>query len=155
MATAYEPSEVQLVWKDPQKMSRIVLWRSRAEPMKDNPTDMTKLPVLPYYGVVFKEQDYLAIEVKTDAADGLDASDSALLIRVPVTCRNKRTGAIYETSIGYAGNDKFTFVADGTLWAAGELKEFGYYQVPYGVELKLGQKNPFNSRVVIVPMDDG
>lgn len=152
MAAAKEPGVVRLGWRDPQKQSLIVLWESRTEPMSDQETDITKQPIMPLYGKVFNEDDYLVLHVTSDATDGLDASDSK--VRVPVTFYNTRTGAEFDATLGYAGVYKFTFVADATTFTAATEKEWGYFQIPAGLKAKLGQKNPFNSRVLISPYDD-
>lgn len=110
---------------------------------------MSKLPILPYFSKTFKENDILALHVITDATDGLDISDSK--VRIPVTFRNTRTGAVYEALLT---PKDMTFKADGTTFTNGVEQEWGYYQVPLGLELKLGQKNAFNSRVLISPYDD-
>ncbi len=152
MPPVKEPSVVKLVWSDPQKQSRVVLWQSRSEVMSDQETDITKQPILPYYEKLFYKDDYLIVTVTTDATDGLNASASK--VRVPITFRNIRTGAITDASLGYAGPQKFVFVADGTIFTAAVEKDWGEFQIPAGLELKLGQRNPFNSRVLISPYDD-
>jgi len=118
--------------------------------MGDNETDITKQPILPHYNSpVFKKDDYLTISLISDANAAIGASVSK--IRLPVTIRNTRTGAVTDTTLGYAGVLKFTFVADGTSFIAATEKEWGYFQIPAGLELKLGHKNSFNSRVLISP----
>ena len=153
MVAAKEASVVRIAWKDPQRQTQMLLWEGRSELMSDNETDITKQPILPHYNSpLFKKDDYLTISLVTDATDGIVASSSK--VRVPVTIRNTRTGAITDTTLGYAGVLKFTFVADATTFTAATEKEWGYFQIPAGLELKLGQKNSFNSRVLISPYDD-
>jgi len=149
---AAEPGVVRLGWRDPQRQALIVLWVSRTDMMEANKTDPTKLPILPKYNKVFSQDDLLVLHLMTDGTDGIDASDSK--VQVPVTFENTRTGAVYDATIGYAGEYKFTFVADATAFTAAVDKEWGYFRIPAGLRMKLGQKNSFNSRALISPYDD-
>jgi hypothetical protein len=122
--------------------------------MADQESDMTKQPILPYYAKTFKESDILSLRFIADATDSNGLAASKSKIRVPVTFRNTRTGAVYEAILSNAGDYKFTFRSDGTVFTAGVEGEWGYFQVPLGLEMKLGQRNPFNSRVLISPYNN-
>jgi hypothetical protein len=152
MVTAQEPAIVYLTWKDPSKMTRVVMWSHHTRHMEAQKDEFDKLPILNYYKKRFEPYDYLAIELIVDSSDGIDYTDS--YIEVPVTFRNKRTGQVFEDTLTVAGDRKFTMLADATAFVAGQLKEWGYFQIPDGLELKLGHKEKFNSRVLIVPYDD-
>lgn len=152
MAAGHEPSMVYLTWKDPSKMTRQVLWSRHSGVMNDQSDEFDKLPILPYFQKTFNPYDYLCIELITEGSDGVDYTDSK--IEVPVTFKNLRTGQVFEDTLRVAGDRKFTMLADATAFVATQLKEWGYFQIPDGLQMKLGMKEKFNSRVLIAPFDD-
>jgi len=145
------PSVVRLAWQDPMRQALYPLWESRVEPMSDNETDITKNPILPKYSKVFEENDYLVLQINSDAALALSTTDSAAKIRVPVTMFNKRTGQPFESHIMGTVNSQYHFTFTDATTVAGVYYTWGIFQLPLGLRMKLGTANAFNSKVLISP----
>jgi hypothetical protein len=143
------PGTVRLCWSDPLAQTIVPLWESRTEPMSDNLTDITKLPIMEKYSTLFREGDYLLLQIAEDTAAALSAVTTATNFRVPVTMRNIRTGQVFPSVIGYYGTNKFTFT-DAT-GVASVYYTWGKFQLPLGLNMKLGQDNAYNSKVLINP----
>lgn len=140
------PSIVRLAWMDPLKQAKFPLWEHRTEDMVLAAADITKLPIMPKYNKVFDENDFLILDVMPDTGAAIiNASSTAI---VPVTMYNKRTKQKFESQIGKAGQYKFTFT-DGTT-VTGVYYQFGVFQLPLGLQMKLGQDNAFNSKVDLI-----
>jgi hypothetical protein len=140
------PSLVRLAWMDPLRQAKFPLWESRTENMTAAALDVTKLPILPKYNKVFDENDYLILDVMPTT--GAAIVDAGCIIRVPVTMYNKRTKQKFESVVdARAGQYHFTLTAGTTVTSV--YYQFGVFQLPLGVQMKLGQDNAYNSKVDI------
>lgn len=153
MAAAKEPSEVRLLYKDPQGSVIPPLFTAQSKVMSNQETDLTKQVVMPFINKpVYREDDKLVIWLKCVASDTVVLSSSK--VQIPVTTRNTRTGVINRT---YLDENDFSEVdggTDGIAFVADTGAEFASYTIPAGVELKLGHVYSFNSRIMISPYDD-
>lgn len=153
MAAAHEPCVVKLVYKSAAGSMFPPIFESRSGIMDLQKSDLTKMPICPYVNrPVFKPKDYLVLRLKPDGADTIVLTSSTVYI--PVTFRDVRTGAVYErylTGTDFSENDGGT---DGIAYAAAQEMDFAYYQVPDGVEMKLGHRIAQNSRICIAMYDD-
>jgi hypothetical protein len=143
------PGTIRLAWTDPAKQAVYPLWESRTEPMSDNETDITKNPIIDKYSKIFEENDYLILQFAEDTATATTASNMGAKCRVPVTMFNKRTLQKFVTHITYGGPYSFTFT-DAT-GVAKVYFNWGLFQVPLGMRMKLGWDNAYNSKVLISP----
>lgn len=138
------PSIVRLAWMDPLRQAKFPLHEMRTEPCTLAALDMTKLPILPKYQKVFDENDYLILDVMPDT--GAAIVDAGSIIFVPVTMYNKRTKQKFESVIhSRAGQYHFTLTAGTTV--TGVYYQFGTFQLPLGLQMKLGLDNAYNSKV--------
>lgn len=153
MTAVHEPCLVKLVYHSAAGHSFPALWQRHSNAMKDQLTDPTKMAICPYVNrPVFKPDDVLMIRLKAVGADTIVLSSST--VRIPVTKRDIRTGAVYDDVLvegDFAETDGGT---DGLAFAAAEEGDFAKYTVPAGTEMKLGHKIAQNSRICVVPYDD-
>jgi hypothetical protein len=102
---------------------------------------------LPKYNKVFDENDYLILDVMPDT--GAAIADAGTIAMIPVTMYNKRTKQKFESFIhARSGQYHFTLTAGTTV--TGVYYQFGVFQLPLGLQMKLGCDNAFNSKVNIV-----
>ena len=157
---------VMVCWKDPQKAHREDLATYSLRDFTDTGStpeelEKDKRPIMPYYagGKKFLPKDYLTVDVESSVgtsihyAEGSPAGVSR--VRIPMTAYNRRTGGkSYPIVIGNRTVPLMTMdsVATYTTIVVGTRKEFGYYQIPDGLEMVLGQKNAFNSRISLFLM---
>jgi hypothetical protein len=139
-------SVIRLAWMDPLRQAKFPLYEHRTEDMVFAANDVTKLPIVPKYSKVFDENDYLILDVMPDT--GHAVANASCTCVVPVTMYNKRTKQKFESQIGKAGQYAFTFT-DGTT-VTGVYYQFGVFQLPLGLQMKLGQDNAFNSKLNII-----
>lgn len=98
-----------------------------------NPEQMPKIKKMNH---ILGPYDKLVIKLKPNAALTADKDDDDIVVRIPVTFRNTRSGVVYEKTL-YVNDFTDKIDADITL-AANIWYTFLEYQLPAQTELKLG-----------------
>jgi len=156
MAEAIVPGTVIICHKDPMRSKADDMIQYETTMMYANLTDPTKLPVIPYFlrKKRFLAKDYLAVDVVTTAVGDIDTPESD--VQIPITCKNVRTGVKYPAFLVLTGGGAYNMtMTDPTATEANVRKEWLYWQVPDGLEVCLGHEIAFNSRLLLVAVNDG
>ena len=129
------------------------LWEDHSDTMSDNETDPTKMTICPFHErPLFREKDLLIISLKAVGSDTIELADSK--IRIPVTMWDSRAKVEQTKNLTKHDFAEVDGGTDGIAFVAGVEADFAKFEVPSGMKMLLGQRNPINSRIMISPYDD-
>ena len=149
MATLSDEGEVRITFTDASEGNKQFVTEASTERLRCRVAaaavvaDARKYLILPKSKAMLEEDDKMLIEFKPGTLTEVDYGAS--VIEIPVTIKNKRTGAVYERTLRHA--DFAT--GDVTSIAADKWTIIGTYTVSAQEQVKLGWNIAENSRIYI------
>ena len=147
MATLSDEGEIRITFTDASEGNKQFVMETPTERARCRvaagavEADPRKYLIMPKSKAALEEDDKILLEYKPIAASEVDYGLS--VIEIPVTIRNKRTGAVYERMLRHGD---FT-TADVTNIAANKWTIIGTYTISAQEQVKLGWNIAENSRV--------
>ena len=149
---AYEPCTLMLGYADPNESVRDDFIVMNGRGMEASKASYEKLPIVDFFmrKKIWRQGDIMYIDWEPVGTDDWVVASS--IMSVPVTFKNMRTGNYEEAEIELVGKYAWTTTLVGT---AGVRVEICKYVIPDGMQMVLGHKRAFNSRLLLNPVDAG